>query len=458
MVEQRNERDDVLYDEDFLRTLLLNDEIQRFREKFLELHPYDQSQFYEKVGPDIRKIMYYFLSPQEMAVIFREIEVEDETYQSYLKEMDTQYVATMLEEMYTDDAVDILNDLDNKERESYLEMMDSETADEINELLSYAEYTAGAIMTTEYVSILESSTVRSAMTVMRKEAPTAETIYYIFVVNDEHQLTGVMSLRDLIIADEDALIRDIMSERIVSVQLTTDQEEAAQIMKDYNFLALPVINEAGVLQGIITVDDIIDVIEEEASDDYSKLAGISDMDDIKDGPFRSVKNRLPWLIILLFLGMLTANLMSRFEQTLDQVALLALFIPLISGTSGNSGTQALAVAVRGIATGEIGERSKVKLLFREMLTGLIMGIICAVIVVGIVFFWKGSLIIGLLVGGAICCSILVATLAGSFIPLLIYKMGIDPAVASGPFITTLNDVTSLMIYLGLATIFLNQIM
>ena len=458
MVEQRNERDDVLYDEDFLRTLLLNDEIQRFREKFLELHSYDQSQFYEKVGPDIRKIMYYFLSPQEMAVIFREIEVEDETYQSYLKEMDTQYVATMLEEMYTDDAVDILNDLDNKERESYLEMMDSETADEINELLSYAEYTAGAIMTTEYVSILETSTVRSAMAVMRKEAPTAETIYYIFVVNDEHQLTGVMSLRDLIIADEDALIRDIMSERIVSVQLTTDQEEAAQIMKDYNFLALPVINEAGVLQGIITVDDIIDVIEEEASDDYSKLAGISDMDDIKDGPFRSVKNRLPWLIILLFLGMLTANLMSRFEQTLDQVALLALFIPLISGTSGNSGTQALAVAVRGIATGEIGERSKVKLLFREMLTGLIMGIICAVIVVGIVFFWKGSLIIGLLVGGAICCSILVATLAGSFIPLLIYKMGIDPAVASGPFITTLNDVTSLMIYLGLATIFLNQIM
>ena len=458
MVEQKNDRDDVLYDEDFLRILLLNDEIQQFRENFLELHPYDQAQFYEKVGPDIRKIMYHFLSPQEMAVIFREIEVEDEAYQDYLKEMDTAYGASMLEEMYTDDAVDILNELNNKERESYLEMMDSETADEINELLGYAEYTAGAIMTTEYVSILESSTVRSAMAVMRKEAPTAETIYYIFVVNDEHQLTGVMSLRDLIIADEDALIRDIMSERVVSVQLTTDQEEAAQIMKDYNFLALPVINELGVLQGIITVDDIIDVIEEEASDDYSKLAGISDMDDIKDGPLRSVKNRLPWLIILLFLGMLTANLMSRFEQTLDQVALLALFIPLISGTSGNSGTQALAVAVRGIATGEISERSKVKLLLREMLTGFIMGLICAVIVVGIVYFWKGSFIIGLLVGGAICCSILVATLAGSFIPLLIHKMGIDPAVASGPFITTLNDVTSLMIYLGLATMFLNQIM
>ena len=458
MVEHGKDKDDIQYDEELLHGLLVKEDIQSFREYFLALHPYDQAQFYEKVGPDIRETMYHFLSPQDMAVIFRELELEDDRYQDYLKEMDTSYGAAMLSDMYTDDAVDVLYELDNKERESYLEMMDSETAEEISELLAYAEYTAGAIMTTEYVSIVESSTVRSAMAVMRKEAPTAETIYYIFVVNDGHQLTGVLSLRDLIIADEDTLIKDIMSDRVVSVGLADDQEEVAQIMKDYNFLALPVVNENRELQGIITVDDIIDVIEEEASDDYSKLAGISDVEDIDAGPFKSAKNRLPWLIILLFLGMLTANLMSRFEETLDQVALLALFIPLISGTSGNSGTQALAVAVRGIATGEVSEKSKMKLLMRELLTGLIMGIACAIIVVGIIYFWKGSLIIGLLVGGAIICSILVATLAGSFIPLLIHKMGIDPAVASGPFITTLNDVTSLMIYLGLATMFLSQIM
>ncbi|MFF5996966.1 magnesium transporter [Lysinibacillus sp. KU-BSD001] len=458
MIEPQNERDDVLYDEEFLRQLLLGDDIQAFREHFLEIHPYDQAQFYEKVGPDIRKIMYHFLSPQEMAIIFREIEIEDDAYQNMLKEMDTSYGAAMLSEMYTDDAVDVLYELDNKERESYLEMMDSETVEEINELLAYAEYTAGAIMTTEYVSILESSTVRSAMAVLRKEAPNAETIYYIFVVNDHHQLTGVISLRDLIIADEDKRISEIMSDRVVSVQLTADQEEVAQIIKDYNFLALPVINENSELQGIITVDDIIDVIDEEASDDYSKLAGISDIEDIDTGPLKAAKNRLPWLIVLLFLGMLTANLMGQFEATLDQVALLAVFIPLISGTSGNSGTQALAVAVRGIATGEVSEKSKMKLLMRELVTGVIMGLVCAVIVVGIVYFWKHNLIIGLLVGGAICCSILVATLAGSFIPLLMHKLGIDPAVASGPFITTLNDVTSLLIYLGLATMFLSQIM
>jgi len=458
MVEQQNNKHEELFNEDELRQHLLDENIDQFREIFLELHSYDQAQFYEKVGPDIRKTIYQFLSPQEMATIFETIELEDEEYEQFLNEMDTAYGAEMLSYMYTDDAVDVLNELDDEQRESYLEMMDSETAEEINELLAYAEYTAGAIMTTEYVSVFENSTVRSAMTVLRNEAPNAETIYYVFVVDDDHRLTGVISLRDLIISDEDTLIRDIMNERVVYVKASDDQEEVAQIMKDYNFLAIPVVNDRHEMLGIITVDDIIDVIDEEASDDYSKLAGLSDVDDVESSPFKAAKKRLPWLIMLLFLGMITASLMGQFEATLEKVALLALFIPLISGTSGNSGTQALAVAVRGIATGEIGGKSKIKMLFREVLTGLITGIVCGVIVVGIIFFWKGSLIIGLLVGAAISISILVATIAGSFIPLLIHKLGADPAVASGPFITTLNDVTSILIYLGLASMFLGKLL
>ncbi|MGE7022823.1 magnesium transporter [Solibacillus cecembensis] len=458
MIEEKSTNKETQYDGELLRLLLLEENIEVFREHFLVLHPYDQAQFYEEVGPDIRQTIYRFLSPQEMATIFEAIELDDDEYEDFLKEMDTAYGAAMLGFMYADDAVDVLNELDSEQRESYLEMMDSETVEEINELLGYEEYTAGAIMTTEYVSILETSTVRSAMTVLRKEAPTAETIYYIFVVNDAHQLTGVMSLRDLIIANEDTLIRDIMSDRVVSVKVTDDQEGIAHIMKDYNFLAIPVINDNFELQGIITVDDIIDVIDEEAEDDYSKLAGISDMDDIDAGPIKAAGKRLPWLIILLFLGMFTSSLMGIFEATLDKVALLATFIPLISGTSGNSGTQALAVAVRGIATGDIGGKSKFKLVLRELGTGVIMGLVSGALVVGVIFIWKQSLIIGLLVGAAICCSIIVATLAGSFIPLLMHKMGVDPAVASGPFITTLNDVTSIVIYLGLASAFINQIM
>ncbi|MDN4492305.1 magnesium transporter [Ureibacillus aquaedulcis] len=458
MVEQQNNKNEELFNEEELRQYLIDENIDQFREIFLELHSYDQAQFYEKVGPDIRSTIYLFLSPQEMATIFETIELEDKEYEQFLNEMDTAYGAEMLSYMYTDDAVDVLNELDDEQRESYLEMMDSETAEEINELLAYAEYTAGAIMTTEYVSVYENSTVRSAMTVLRNEAPNAETIYYVFVVDDNHRLSGVISLRDLIISDEDTLIHDIMNERVVYVKASDDQEEVAQIMKDYNFLAIPVVNDGHEMLGIITVDDIIDVIDEEATDDYSKLAGLSDVDDVEASPFKAAKKRLPWLIMLLFLGMITATLMGQFEATLDKVALLALFIPLISGTSGNSGTQALAVAVRGIATGEIGDKSKFKMLLREVLTGLITGIVCGLIVVGIIYFWKDNLIIGLLVGAAISTSILVATIAGSFIPLLIHKLGADPAVASGPFITTLNDVTSILIYLGLASVFLGKLM
>lgn len=436
---------------------LIEENIDEFRKHFLSLHAYERAKFYVKVGPDIRRTMYHFLSPEEMAEIYEAIELDDEEVEHFIKEMDPTYAAKMLSYMYTDDVVDVLNELDQDDRNSFLELMDEETKEEITELLGYEKYTAGSIMTTEYVSIQENSTVRSAMNVLRQEAPDAETIYYVFVVDESHRLTGVLSLRDLIVADEDAFIRDIMSDRVVYAKVTDDQEKIAQIFKDYNFLAFPVVDDNLVLQGIITVDDIIDVIDEEASDDYSKLAGISDIDDIASSPFKGAKQRLPWLIMLLFLGMITATLMGQFEETLEKVALLALFIPLISGTSGNSGTQALAVVVRGIATGEIDEKSKLKMIFREMGTGLITGIVCGLIVVGVVFVWKQSLLIGLLVGTAICCSIFVATIAGSFIPLLIHKLGIDPAVASGPFITTLNDITSILIYLGLATLLLGQL-
>lgn len=452
-----NENEEIV-NEELIEQLLIEENIEAFREHFLAIHPYDQALFYVKIGPEKRQILYRFLSPSEMADVFEALELEDDEYEGFLSEMDTSYGAAMLSFMYTDDAVDVLNELDEEQRESYLEMMDNETVQEINELLAYPEYTAGSIMTTEYVWIAENSTVRSAMNVLREKAPDAETIYYLFIVNDDHQLSGVLSLRNLIVSDEDTLIKDVMSERVVYVKDMDDQEAVARIMMDYNFLAIPVVNEDKKLVGIITVDDIIDVIDEEAEDDYSKLAGISDMDDNDSGPLNAAKKRLPWLIILLFLGMITSGLMGLFEATLDKVALLATFIPLISGTSGNSGTQALAVSIRGIATGEIGKESRVRLIAREILTGLIMGIVSGAIVVGIIFVWKQTLIIGLLVGAAICCSIVVATLAGSFIPLIMHKFGVDPAVASGPFITTLNDVTSILIYLGLATTFISLIL
>ncbi|ARK26329.1 magnesium transporter [Sporosarcina sp. P37] len=450
-------KNEVVLDEDKLRGLLSNEDIHSFRQEYLALHPYDRAIFYEEVGSELRELMYFYLSPKELAEIFETSEIEEDEYEEFLEEMDATYAAEMISYMFVDNAVDVLKELDKKKVVSYLTLMDKEAAVQIKALLHYEEHTAGSIMTTEYVTVSENSTVRSAMTILRSEAPSAETVYYIFVVDDRQRLTGVVSLRDLIIADEDTLIRQIMSDRVVSVSVSDDQEDVARTIQDYNFLAVPVVDFQQHILGIITVDDIIDVIDEEASDDYSKLAGVSTMDTFDKNPFSAAKKRIPWLIILLVLGMLTANLIDLFTETISQVALLAAFIPLIAGTAGNSGTQSLAVAVRGIATRDIEDESKLKLLIREAGTGIITGVICAIFVVLLIFIWKHEIVIALLVGAAMMVSIFVATISGSFIPLFMHKLKVDPAVASGPFITTLNDVISIIIYLGLATVFLSSL-
>lgn len=457
MIEKEEMREEIAFDEEKLMHFLEERNIQAFREEYLLLHPYDRAVFYEKIPSELRKLIYYYLSPKELAEIFETSEIDESDYHEFLQEMDTTYAADMISYMFVDNAVDVLNELDKSQVVSYLTLMDKEAAAQIKALLHYEEYTAGSIMTTEFVTVPENSTVRSAMTILRNEAPSAETIYYVFVVDDDNRLTGVVSLRDLIIAEEDTLIRDIMNERVVSVLVSDDQEDVARTTQDYNLLAVPVVDFQNHILGIITVDDIIDVLDEEASDDYSKLAAVSNMDTFDKNSFSAAKKRVPWLIILLILGMLTANLIDLFTDTISQVALLAAFIPLIAGTAGNSGTQALAVAVRGIATRDIEDESKFKLLLREAGTGLITGLICAVFVVGLIYFWKQEFVIGLLVGAAILVSIFVATLSGSFIPLFMHKLKIDPAVASGPFITTLNDVISIIIYLGLATVFIGNL-
>lgn len=450
-------RDEIIIDEENLINSLEQQDIKTFRDEYLMLHPYDRAVFYEKVEAEQRKMMYFFLSPKELAEIFETSEIDEDEYKQFLQEMDTTYAADMISHMFVDNAVDVLKELDKAQIASYLTLMNKEAAAQIKSLLHYEEYTAGSIMTTEYVSIPQYSTVRSAMTILRNEAPSAETIYYVFVVDEDNRLTGVVSLRDLIITDEDTLIQSIMNERVVSVLVSDDQEDVARTTQDYNLLAVPVVDFQQHMLGIITVDDIIDVLDEEASDDYSKLAAVSNMDSFDKTSFSAAKKRIPWLIILLVLGMLTANLIDLFTDTISQVALLAAFIPLIAGTAGNSGTQALAVAVRGIATRDVEDESKFKLLLREAGTGLITGLICAIFVVGLIFIWKHEFIIALLVGAAILVSIFVATISGSFIPLFMHRMKIDPAVASGPFITTLNDVISIIIYLGLATVFIGSL-
>lgn len=248
-----------------------------------------------------------------------------------------------------------------------------------------------------------------------------------------------------------------MSERVISSNVADDQEDVAQTMRDYDLIALPVIDYQDHLLGIITIDDILDVMDEEASEDYSKLAGVSDIDSTNDTVFQTAMKRLPWLLILTVLGMITASILGQFEETLSQVALLAAFIPIISGMSGNSGTQSLAVSVRNISTGEIDEQSKFKLALRESGSGLLTGFCCALSLFLIIILLYREPVLALIVSISLTIAMTVGTLMGAIIPMFMNKMNIDPAVASGPFITTINDIISMLIYFGLATAFMSYL-
>lgn len=439
-----------------LQKLLKEENTKEFRTRFLDQHPYEQAMFYRDQKKESRLRIYTYLSPKEMSDIMEYIELEET--EKYITEMDPHFATMVFAEMAADDAVDILKELTKDEVASFLAIMDKKAADEIKALLHYEEKTAGSIMTTEFLAFVKTQTVKETLQEMKLKAPKAETIYYTYVLDENKCLVGVLSLRDLIVADEDERIENIMSENVISVKVGRDQEEIAQMIRDYDFLALPVVDFQNHLLGIITVDDILDVMDEEASDDYSKFAAVVDIDSHATNPLQSAKKRLPWLIILLFLGMVTASLIGSFEETLEKVPIVAIFIPLIAGMAGNAGTQSLAVAVRGIAVGNYGAEKRFRLIIREITTGLFVGAACGIVVVLMIYFWKGNFFLGVLVGIAILATLTVATLSGALIPLIMERLNIDPAVASGPFITTLNDITSVLIYFGMATAFMSLLL
>ena len=449
-------REDV-YDEELLNRLLDGNDIDQFRDEFLAMHNYDQSEYFEDTDDNNRQKIFEFLSPKEVANFFDQLDIYDEDYEELFDKINANYASHVLEEMSYDNSVDILNKLSKSKVASLLTLMDKDEANEIKALLHYEEDTAGGIMTTEYISLKSTTPVKEALMHVKEQAPDAETIYVIFAVNEAGQLVGVFSLRDLITAENDSYIEDVMSERVISVNVADDQEDVAQVIRDYDFIAVPVVDYQNHLLGIITIDDILDVMDEEASEDYSRLAGVSDIDSTSDSVIKTASKRLPWLIVLTFLGMITATILGSFEDTLSQVALLAAFIPIISGMSGNSGTQSLAVSVRNISTGEINEQSKFKIALREAGSGFLSGLVCSVVLFLIIVVIYRQPLLALIVGGSLTCAMTVGTLVGSMIPLIMNKFKIDPAVASGPFITTINDIVSMLIYFGLATSFMSYL-
>ncbi|MFD1318612.1 magnesium transporter [Loigolactobacillus zhaoyuanensis] len=434
-----------------LKRLLAAEDSAAFRTAFFELHNWEQSQFFLSLNRSERLALYDVLTASEVGNFFDDIDDDDEEMPEYLAEMRPEFAASMLTEMYTDNAVDILEHLDQPTINRLLAQMPHQPALDMRSLLHYDDETAGAIMTTEYIAIAANQTLASAMYALREKADDAELIYYVYVLDNAKHLAGIISLRDLIVNDQETMVQTIMNERVISVQVTDDQESVAQTIRDYNFFAIPVTDDENHLLGIITVDDIIDVIDEEAVSDYSGLAGV-DVEDTTENPLKAAAKRLPWLVTLLFLGMSTASLINHYESLVSEASILAVFISLITGTAGNAGTQSLAIAVRRLAFPD-QERTFLRSLFSEMVTGLVTGLVTGIAVTLVVGFWKHSFILGFVIGLAMCCAIIVANLAGSFIPGLMARLGFDPAVASGPFISTLSDLTSVLIYFSIAQYF-----
>jgi magnesium transporter len=432
-----------------------SENLKAFRELFLSLHAYEQGQFYLKLPKSMRARLYSYMSPAELADMFDLLEEEKSDIADYFLEMSPEYAVAMISNMYSDNAADLLHQIGDQEIiADYLKRMNQDDASAIQDLMHYQDDTAGAIMTREFISIIGHQTVRSAMHVLKSKAAMAETIYYVYVINQDEKLRGVITLKDLIINDEEALIFEIMNERVISVNVDDDQEDVAQRFRDYDFLALPVIDAKGRLQGIVTVDDIIDVIDDEAVSDYSGLAGV-DVEEVSKNPFCAASKRLPWLIGLVFLGLGTAFLINHYENIMEkEVAYLAVFLTVITGTAGNAGTQSLAVAVRRLTLKDKEKNFSWQMIFSELATGMITGLVVGLAIFLIVLLWKKNLWFGFAVGFSMFAAINVGSLAGSFIPTGMKKLGVDPAVASGPFISTLSDLTSVFIYFNIARLFL----
>lgn len=421
----------------------------QFRSTFLELHPSDQADIFITLDKDARSRGYSFLTSKEFADIFGGLNVRDQKL--FFLELDETYASDMFNNMFTDDVANFLTEINSNRAEEILLKMDKEKSEKVKGILSYAHETAGAIMTKELISISSTQTVADVLEKLRKEAPDAEIIYYLYVVDPSGILVGVVSLRDLIIASPQTVIADIMSTRPVSVLEDMDQEDVGHLIKKYDFLAAPVVSEENRLLGIVTVDDVMDILEAETTEDFGEISATKGATDINLSAFTAAKKRSPWIIALMFFGLITGGVIGQFEETLESVVLLAAFIPMIMDSGGNVGTQSLAVSVRGLALGTIEKNSLWRMVRREFTTGAMIGLICMVLIAALVAIFYGNWMLGLIVGVSILCTLAISAVIGSVIPLLINKLKFDPAIASGPFITTLNDIIGLLIYFSIAT-------
>ncbi len=427
------------------------------RQMVSELHPADIADIISKISLEDGTHLIKDLDVETAAEAISEL--ESEVQAELINAMDTEDAADIIEEMTPDDAADVLIDLPTEKAREILGHIEKEEAEDIRELLVHKEDSAGGLMTNQFVSYEPQITVSEAIKKFRQDAQEAETVYYVYITGEGEKILGVSSLRDLILAEPDVKLSEIMETKIIHVSPDEDVEVVADLMSKYDLVAIPVVDAESCLLGVVTIDDILDVIVEEATEDMYHAAGTSEVrfGKIEDArPIDIVKSRLPWLFVCLFGGLISSMVVSVFQETLTAIVVLAAFIPVIMGMAGNSGLQISTTMVRNLALNSINNYWKY--VAKELAAGLTTAAITGVTIAVAAMFLKGMPLLGLVVGIAMFLSISTSTVLAILTPTIAEKVGIDPAITAGPFVTVFNDIVGLTIYFTVATFFMRHLL
>jgi len=443
-----SERNKILVES--IKRLLRRDATTHLRKIVDKTHAADMSVVFRSLSLlNQRKLFDMIKDAQQKGVLFSEL--DEDIFSSFIEGMDLDELVEILEQMPTDDVADIIGRLPKEKSDTILEKMKKEGSEEVEDLLRYGDETAGGIMVPDFIALKEDITAKEAIESLQKEHLDVEMPFYLYVVDDHGRLVGVSSLRQLVVVHPETPLKQFMTTDVFSVETGMDQEEVAKIVARYDILAVPVVDDTNRLVGIVTVDDIIDIIREEATKDILKMAGAGEEFIETQSVFKSTKTRLPWLFASCVGGIIALFIVGRFEGSLSKLAYLAAFIPVIMNMGGNIGTQSSSIVVRGLATGQLNVRDIWAVVFKELSVGFILGVIYGFLIGMVAQFRYDTEALALSVGLSVICSMSVAALLGSIVPMAFARINIDPAVASSPFVTTSVDIISVFFYFEIAT-------
>lgn len=412
------------------------------------LHPADSAEVLRQLEPEEQAAIAARIQPLELADIFEQLDEDDAAEMA--EHLDTETLADVLDKMEPDMAVDLLGELEDEEVDELLAEM--EDASEVEHLLPYDEDTAGGIMNYPPPSLRRWMTVSQAFEYIREHYVDEEELLYLYVLDRHDVLIGVVRLRALILARADQTIEEIMDPDVISVSVDEDQEEVAQLLARYDLLAIPVVDDQHRFVGVITVDDVIDVIEDEATEDIYRLAQVSEDAEIFSPIPRAIRNRAPWLYMNLATALISASIVTFFEGTIALVPVLAAFMPVVAAQGGNSGNQTMTIVVRSLALGEISLKDTWKALGHEITVGILHGLMLGLTLGVVAYLWHGNIILSAVITLSMLITIFVSALAGVLVPATLEKLGVDPALASSMFVTASTDMTGFATFLGLATV------